>query len=811
MLRNNLLIAWRQVKKSKLHTAINVFGLATGIAACLIIYLVVWHEFSYDRHYPESKQIYRVVSRIKFADDWIPNGGVPAPLPHTIRNQFTGLDAVAAVHTVYPTEVAFPSGSSIDGQKHLVITGPDFFHVFTGRRWIIGNPQQALSQPYQVVLTESQAKKYFGAQKAVGQTITYFDSLDFVVSGILADDPHQTDLFFTDYLSFATLMANEQLAGNYGLKSWINTMSSSLAFLKLSKETPPANITQLFPELIEKYIDIQEYNIKREFSLQPLSEVHFDGEYLIDYQRVAHKPTLYGLTFVALFLLLIASINFVNLETARSVLRLREIGVRKVLGSSRGLLIQQFLGETIFITLFAGGLAVLIAKLGISYFSDSLPPNLSLSALWNNNGWLLLLAVIGIVSLLAGTYPAWVLSGYSPTFALKNQTSKGSGVTQKAYLRKVLIVFQFAIAQAFILGTIMVSTQLHYLLNKDMGFRKNAIVHFASTNLRQDTPLHRTNLANELRRLTSVSAVSLSDQLPAFPAWSSRLVTYQTDTSEFKVNLYIKQADTSFLKVYEIALLAGRNYQPSDTMKELLLNETAVKAFKFNSPVEAVGQLIQLNKHKILPVVGVVRDFHDGSLHKKIHPIMIGAGSNIRNFNVLLLSQGKYSAEVQQTLAQIEEVYKQFYPDEPFEYQFYDDTIAGFYQAEQRIARLINVATGLAIFISCLGLLGLVSFTTNQRIKEIGIRKVMGATVTQLVVHFSHEFIGLIIISFIIAVPVAWYLTHEWLTSFAYRVDISFAVFLVTLVSALGLALLTVGLRSWQAALTNPVDSLRSE
>nr|WKN38846.1 ABC transporter permease [Tunicatimonas sp. TK19036] len=811
MLRNYFLTAWRQVQKSKLHTAINVFGLAIGIAACLVIALTVQHEFSYDRHHPDGDRIYRITSRLKFADDWITNGGVSGPIPHAVRDEFTGLEAVAAFHSV-GSGVSIPGKADFAGENEVVIAEPDFFQVFSGHQWMIGSPEQSLSQPYQVVLTASQAQKYFGDQDAVGQTLTYFDTLDFVVSGILQDNPYNTDLPYTDYLSFATIEAEESLYQSYGLDSWGSTNSNSLAFIKLSKETVPSNISEQFPALVEKYIAPEESSVERAFVLQPLSDVHFNVEYTMSNHGVAHKPTLYGLVLVALFLLLVASVNFVNLETARAVLRSREVGVRKVLGSSRGQLIQQFLGETFLITLLAGILSLGVAKLGVDFFAESLPPELSLSVLWKGNGWLLLLAIIGIVGLLAGTYPAWVLSAYSPVFALKNQARQMSGRTRKAYFRRALIVFQFAIAQIFILGTLMVGSQLHYLLNKDMGFRKDAIIHFRPDHWWQDTTQRRIVLANELRQLSGVSEVSLSSSLPAANNWSSRTIAYRTDTSEIEAHVYIKEADTSYLNVFNIELLAGRNYYASDTMNELLLNETAARILGFDPPNEAVGKLIEFHKDKALPVVGVVSDFHDGPLRDKLHPLMMGSNAyNLGSFNVLMATQGKQSDEVRQTLAQVEQAYKKIYPEESFEYEFYDDTIAGFYRAEERTARLINVATGLAIFISCLGLLGLVSFTTNQRLKEIGIRKVLGATVTQIIALFSQEFVGLVLVSFVVAAPIAWYFAQEWLAGFAYQTNIGIAIFLLTVISALTLALLTVGLRSWQAALANPVDSLRNE
>ena len=346
-----------------------------------------------------------------------------------------------------------------------------------------------------------------------------------------------------------------------------------------------------------------------------------------------------------------------------------------------------------------------------------------------------------------------------------------------------------------------------------MGFRKDAVVNFQPADWWQDTTQRRMTLANELRNLSSVSSLSLSDRLPASSGWSSRTVTYREDSSELEVNIYMKKADTNYLHVYDIELLAGRNYHPSDTLNELLINETAVSAFGFDNPAEAVGKSIELNESLLLPVVGVVRDFHDGSLHQKIHPVMIGsqAAQQLGTFNILLATHDASGDQVKHSLEQVEQAYRRFYPEVPFECQFYDDTIAGFYTTEQRMARLINVATGLAIFISCLGLLGLVSFTTHQRVKEIGIRKVLGATVAQLVTLFSREFVGLVLISFAIAAPLAWYFTNQWLHDFAYRTDMGVMLFVVTVLSALGLALLTVGLRAWRAALANPVDSLRNE
>ncbi|MEM6845850.1 MAG: ABC transporter permease [Bacteroidota bacterium] len=812
MIHNYFLAAKRQFQRNRFHNIINIFGLAIGIAACLVIALTIYHEFSYDLHYSNTDRIYRITTRVDFGDEWVPIGGVPAPIPHVIREEVTGLEATAAFHTVRPTDVVIPEGKYMEAQEGLVFAEPDFFDVFSGYQWAIGSPKQSLNQPYQVVLTETKAKAYFGEKEAIGKTVTYFDTLDFVVSGILKDNRHKTDLLYTDYLSYPTLRVNQILTGNYGLESWGSVNGSSLSFLKLAEGTTSQNIKRQLSTLNKKYSQQQDKITPRELDLQPLSDVHFNASYPMNGQRVAHKPTLYGLFLIALFLLLTAAANFINLETARTILRSREVGIRKTLGSSQRELILQFLGETLMITILAGVLSLFVAGLGIRYFSDSLPPELSLLALWKDNGWIILLAIIIIVTLLAGLYPAWVLSKYSPAFALKNQASETSGVTRRAHSRRALILFQFIIAQAFILSTLIVSGQLRFLLSADLGFQSDAVIHFAAPNWWDIDVQGRINLAQELQQLSGVTAVSLSNSLPATSSSSFQTVTYITDTSEVKANLYTKKADTSFLNVYRIEILAGRKYRASDTLNELLINETAAKSLGIDPPLAAVGELIKIDDNQILPVVGVIRDFHDSPLREVIHPLMIGSESySLIYFNILLSGQGKNAVEIQNLLSQINNVYKQFYPEEPFVYEFYDDTIANFYKTELRTARLINVATWLAVIISVLGLFGLVSFTTNRRTKEVSIRKVLGSTTVQIMALLSWGFIKLVLFSFAIAAPVAWYFSQEWLDNFAYQIDIGITLFLLTLTISVGIALATVLIQSWRVALTNPAQSLRSE
>lgn len=816
MLRNYLLSTWRNIQKHKLHTAINIFGLAIGIAACLVIFLMVRHEFSYDRHHPGRDRIYRITSKIEIGgSEWVNNGGVSAPMPAAVREDFSGLETVAGFHTVYSVSVKTSNGQDFGEKESVVIAGPDYFQVFSGYHWLVGDPTMALAEPYRVVLTEHQAHTYFGEQNPLGQTLIYFDSLQFIVSGILADNPHNTDLAYTDFLSYATLAVNQKLADNHGLEKWQNTNSSSLAFVKLAKGTSPADIERQFPALIEKYIahDTKDkFDFKRQFRLQPLDNLHFDEGFSLNHQRIAHKPTLYGLIAIGLFLLLIACINFINLETARAGLRAQEVGVRKVLGSSRQQLMEQFLGETLLLTALAGFFALALAQWTMDYFAESLPPGLSLNILITSGEWLFLLGLVILVSLLSGIYPALILSSYSPASALKNQIFAHQSTSRKAYLRKSLIVFQFAISQTFILGTLIVSNQIHYLLSKDMGFQRDAIVHFRAPNVWQDTTNRRFILADELKNISGIDVLSLSNALPANQGYSSTYTTFQTDSAVVELSLYRKMADTAFLDVYGIELLAGRKLQVSDTLKEVLLNETAIRKLGFAHPAEAIGHLVKISGEEEIPIVGVVRDFHDGPLREPIHPVMLGADKNsYAYFNLRLPMQGKNAANFQKIIQEVEQKFKQFYPEAPFEYAFYDDTIAEFYHSERRTSKTINAATILAVFISCLGLFGLVSFTTNQRTKEIGIRKVLGATAASLLVLFSKEFVWIILTAFVIAVPFAWYFTKDWLENFAYRVPVGPGVFVLTAIIGLTIALLTIGFRAWRAALANPVDSLKNE
>ena len=817
MLKNYLISAYRNLRKNKLPATINVLGLAVGLAACLVILLLVRYEFSFDRHHPDQERIYRVTTEMDFGTmGWIKSGGVYAPLPAVVRDEFTGVAQVAPVQIVTSTEVATPEGNDLGEQQNVAIVDPAYFDIFANHRWLAGSAS-ALAQPYQAVLTERQCRNFFGNRDPMGQTVVYFDSVTFTVAGVIADDLHNTDLTFSGYLSYETLYTHQGLRQRYSPDDWSNVNDRSVAFVKLEASVSPQAMPPQFAALIDKYIKVDGRTTDHRLGLQPLADLHFAADIALPGQRTAHQPTLYGLLAIALFLILVAAINFINLETARAGLRASEVGVRKVLGSRRSQLVQQFLGETLLITALLGVVAIALAQLALDYFSESLPPGLSLESMFATGDRWLLVVIVLVVSLLAGLYPALVLSGYSPTAALKNQTFVRPGTVPRGLarwvtLRRSLIVFQFAVSQAFILITLVVGSQISYVLHKDMGFRTEAIVHFQTPYVWEDTTNRRYLLANELRSLSEVEHLSLSNLLPATDGHNSSSVSLDADPATDKLQMYRKSVDTAFLRTYDLSLLAGRNLLPSDTLREVLLNETATHQLGFTHPTEALGHQINKGEGQLYPIVGVVADFHDGPLHEAIHPLMLGAEqSQLNVFNVRLSVPQRGSIGLSSALQSIERTFKQFYPELPFEYHFYDDTIAQFYETERRTAKIINAAMLLAVLISCLGLFGLVSFTTHQRTKEIGIRKVLGASVRSLLVMFSQEFVWLVLVAFVIAAPVAAHFAQQWLADFAYRIAVGPGIFTLMLVAALSIALLTVGFQAWRAATANPVDTLRNE
>jgi hypothetical protein len=843
MIKNQLLFALRRLGRHKLTTSINLVGLTFGILSCVVIYLYVAFEFSYDKFHADRDRIYRVViSTTDFTGARHSSAWMSGPTGPALRQETTNFSAVTTLATE-DTRVLIPiagqparviPGISGDQTYHITFADSDYLKFFH-YQWLAGNPATALQKPFSVVLTESEAKRYFqdGAPKDwMGRSVVYEDSVTVSVTGIVKDWDHNTDFGFKDLISYSSL---EHLKSH--VQSWGMSGNSVNVYVKLAPGTTAAQAEAQFPSFFQRHNPappgkvIQTPPGKKKVgpairSLQPLADIHFNAAFDDTYGRRAHKPTLFALAGIAGFILVIAAINFINLSTAQSLLRAKEVGIRKVMGSSIGGIVRQFLIETGIIVVTAMTLALLLAGPVIAALHGFIPEGVRLH-MTDPGTWLFIGTTILVTCLIAGWYPGRALSSFLPIISLK-----GQGVRQlnsKGYLRKGLIVFQFTVSLLFIIATMMVGRQIHYMLNTDLGFNKDAIV---TIGLPRNQPNNRKDvLATEISHLTGVRQVSLNTANPQalYHAFFSSL-EYKGST-DVKIVPGGDMIDTGYLSLYGLQLIAGRNFYLSDTARvsipasatapeqpsyrAYILNESAAKALGFRRPADAVGQQLNyfvVGGQELASIIGVVKDFHSDDLRQMIHPFVFStaAGAAIQ-LSVHLSSTGLSASQVKTMMANMQSVFKKIYPDAEFRPRFFDESLQRLYKQERQTSQILNIAMGIAIFISCMGLFGLAVFNANQRSREVSIRKVLGANVPQLVTLLSREFILLVGLSTVIAAPLAGWGMHRWLQDFAYRTSMPWWIFVLAGVAAIVIALLTVSLQTIRAAMANPAESLRVE
>jgi len=819
MIKNYFKTAWRNFRHNKFFSLINMMGLSIGISASLVIFLIVRYDFSFDKFEKDGSRIYRVVSDYTFSGKPYHTSGVPGAMPLAVKNEVTGLDVVAPFRTWNDgVKVTVPGekGKQVvifKKQTHIAFADENYFRLLQ-YTWIAGSPATSLQEPYQVVLTEDNAKLYFpklSASEVAGKEIYFNDTVRTIITGIVKGPRENTDFTFKTFIAKATLETP-------GLKpqdgdEWGSTNSASQLFIKLAAGTTPKQIEDQIAVIFKKNYrqSDQTLHITTTHGLQPLNDIHFNANYDNFDQRLAHKPTLYGLLAVGAFLLLLGCINFINLTTAQASKRAKEIGIRKTMGSSKRQLILQFLSETFLLTLVAAIVSVGLTPFLLRVFADFIPEGMHFNLTQQPGILLFLLLIVLVVSLLSGFYPAMILSSFQPVLVLKNYTDINTGKAGSAWMRKALTVSQFVIAQVFIIATILVGKQISYTLNKDLGFKKDAIIYF-ETNYNDPDPGHRFVLMDKLKAIPGVAMISLGNSPPSSNNQGTRILKYRDGKKEIETNAEKKFVDTNYLKLYHLKLLAGTNLPYSDTIHSLIINETYAHVLGFKDPQQAIGKYLEWDKDSRDPIVGVIADFHQKSLHEPIRPLVISShGTEELMFSIALQPQNTEGTVWKTAISKIEKAFKEIYPKDDFEYSFFDADIAKYYKAEQDISKLLMWATGLAIFISCLGLLGLVIYITNQRKKEIGIRKVIGATVTQIISLLSKDFLKLIIIAFIIAIPVAWYGANKWLENFAYKTTLSWWVFLAGGLIMFLIALMILCIRTFKAAMANPVKSLRTE
>ncbi len=816
MISNYFKIAWRNILRNKISSLINLTGLTLGISACLVIGVITSFELSYDTFHPDADRIYRVVGTVKFNNtaNEEPIGFIPRAIPAALRSETRGFEIVASFHNL-ESGVIIPGGKQEDKvfkgrdmdqePARIVLADPQYFEVFS-YTWLAGNPKTALNTPNQVVLSEKQARLYFGnlpLAKILGKEVVYRDSIRTAVSGIVKDWVQNSDFTFTDFISLATIGASA-LKREINLNEWNDIWSASQTFVKLNKGSTEDKALAELAAFGKRHFGPDRGTGEFRFApgLQPLSDLHFNAAYMDNFSRKAHLPTLYGLIGIAVFILLIAAINFINLSTAQSVRRSREVGVRKALGSNRSNLIGQFMSETLILTIGSMLIAMLLAKPILFAFRSFIPAGVNFS-FFNLNILGSILSIGSITVFLAGFYPALVLSAFRPAVALKG--SGNNRRQQRGYLRKGLIVFQFAVSLLFIISTLIVGRQLSFIRNKDLGFSADAVI---SINTLHDEK--STVLAQKIKQVAAVERVAMEWCAPLNDRYMLNKLIYKGDEIK-ELEASIKIGDENYLPLYQLQLVAGRNMRQSDTLSELVVNESLAKSFGFSPADQALGKLLNLNGRNY-PIVGVVKNFHETSLHASIKPTVIAyLDFMAKDIAVKLNTKGKQMRDVEPILADIKKAWTAVYPDEVFNYSFLDDVIQKLYSREQKTAQLVNTASAIAILISCLGLLGLATFTAEQRTKEIGVRKVLGASITSIIALLSKDFILLILISIVVASPIAWWGMKQWLNNFAYHVAIEWWVFLLAGVMAISIALLTVSFQSIKAAMKNPAESLKSE
>jgi len=823
MLKNYWIAAWRSFVRNKIYSLVNVLGLSLGICACWVIYLITRYEFSFDNFHPDRDRIF-CVDAVLYGGHW---NCVPGPMPAAMRSEMTGFQTVAAFQT-YEASVTIPGGpngkpKSFNDAGSIAIAEPQYFDIFR-YRWLSGNAATSLAMSNSVVLTAEKARKYFGdldPDRIIGRTIYYQDSLMVRVTGVVADWTGNSDFNFSQWISYATIPSSF-LQREITLDSWDKLDRSSHVVIKLAKDVKPSQVDAQFTAFAKR-----RFGPKPAFAgrLQPLSGSHFHQEYG-GAGRKASLPVLYTLMAVAGFILILAIVNFVNLSTAQSMQRAREIGVRKVLGGSRSGIAVQFFTETLVLTVAAVGLAALAVKPVFSMFADLIPAGVDFQL--NGATLLFLLLVIAATTLLAGFYPAKVLGSYQPTVTLKGITAAPGG--GKGALRRGLIVFQFTISLVFIIASLVIGSQLRYALHADLGFKTDAIVTLGGP---RDNTLGKSSFGSDKNRIrqrateeTGKIAV-LTDRIrnlagveQVIREWRSPIDQRHTGfgggglkgSDEKPIDVSLHYGDKDYITFYGIKLVAGRNLLPGDSARELLVSETCAHALGFADVSKAIGREVIIGPGEAYPVAGVVADFYENSFHQATWPVIIKHDPRRETtIAVKINAKSMAAGELKTLIGNMEKEWKAVFPGKPFSYSFLDESIANMYADDLRTGWLTNVAMGITVFISCLGLLGLAIFSTERRSREIGIRKVLGCTVSGIMAMLCKEIASLIVLALLIASPLAWYFMHGWLQGFAYRTPLSGWMFVAAGAAAIGIALLTVGFQAMRAAMANPVNSLRTE
>ncbi len=794
MLKNYFKVAFRNLWRHKGYSLLNILGLAIGMTACFLIFLYVRFELSYDDFNTKKDRIYRVVADIKTPTEVINAGGPSWAVPPNAKDEFPEIENF--VRIAANDNVLFRLGDKKFQEENVMWADSAFFQVFD-YKLLKGDPKTALKEPFSVVLSQKMAKKYFGKEDPMGKTILVTgDGSPAKVTGIMKDIPANSYIQGEPVLSMSTITQKfdaglDSQWGNYGAN----------AYFLLKKGTNAKKLEAKFPGFLERRNgkEMKQSQMYATLFLEPLKDVYLRSTRNGDSK--GNITNVYIFSIVGLFILLIAAINFVNLTTARASDRAKEVGIRKVVGAGKFQLASQFLGESIIICFIAFLLSIGLSVVLLPGFNSLAGKTVSEGVFSNGGNIGLLLGVAVSIGVLAGIYPSLVLSAFRPVAVLKGRFATGN---KGIILRKALVIAQFSISVALIIGTIIVYNQMSFMRNRELGFQKDQMM-IVDTNGDKGRDALYTSLAS----LPGVEGEALSSSVPSTgnPGAYSEIENTHGDLQIANLDLYFVGFD--YIPVYKMKVLAGRPFSrdfPTDTTQSMVLNEAAIKMFGYSKPADAIGKKFK-QWGREGQIIGVVKDFHFRGLQEPIKPLSM----RIEQGRTNLLSLHVSAKNIPATIAAVEKNYKQFIPNRPFSYFFLDEHFNEQYKSEEQFGKLFLNFAILAIFISCLGLLGLASYSTMQRTREIGIRKVLGASVSGIVNLLSKEFLTLVGISFLIAMPAAWYFMHTWLKDFAYRTPINWWVFVLAGFLAIIIAFVTISFQAIKAAVANPVKSLRTE
>jgi putative ABC transport system permease protein len=796
MLNHNLRLAFRNLARHKTFSGINILGLSIGLASCIIIGLYAFTEWSFDKFNVNHSAIYRINKITNEKGKQAQQDGItPGQLAPAAAREIPEVVAAARFRPWFNDMLVSYDTVRIK-LNDVAYADPSFLKIFDFR-FTRGDKNTALTEPFAAVITETTAKKFFGNSDPVGKTLTTLNNIPVKISGVVKDVPANSSLQFTMLISWATVEA--PVNSNYF--SWMNTWTTnvSFTFVQLKQNTDAAKAGTKISALLHQHFAETEFQYRT--YLQPLDDIHL-GSGNVLYAgafRTNSGKIIYTLLIIAFFILLIAGFNFINLTTAGALGRAKETGVQKVLGASQSQLVRKFLSESFLLCFFSLALSILIVNIFLPFFNQIANTGLSTDVLFQGKIMGGLVALLLLVSLAAGLYPAIFLSRFKSTDVFRNVIKAG----KDSWLRKSLVTIQFGLSVVLIIATIVVNKQMQFLGTKDLGFNKDQVVVLPLTNTGVESKSRE--LIAALKQDPGIVSVSASNRVPGQGLNGYGIIPEGHTLNEHLLT-NVLETDADFASAYNIPMVQGRFFSsqmPTDTSNAIVINEAMARYLGWKEPVGKQFELYETRKGK---VIGVMKDFNFASLRESVQPLAI-----ILNDNPLYLSIKVKSGAIQPSLAYMRKEWKQFSKEYPFEYFFLDEQLNQFYKADTNLLYVLNIFAGLAIFIACIGLFGLTIYTVKQRTKEIGIRKVLGASVVNVTVLLSKDFIKLVAIAILIASPVAWWAVNKWLQDFAYRIEIRGWIFVTAGIVAIMIALITVSVQAIKAAIVNPVKSLRTE